>query len=357
MKIEKSLASKNTIQWLDTLRALATIGVVVVHVSSPLVNMTYGKNMEFWWYGNITDSIVRFAVPLFLMLSGATLLNKEYGLMDFYKKRVSRVLLPFLFWLVAYFIYRFIIIAPKSQPAEFENILQWVLNLFLNEGGSKHLWYIYMILFIYLFVPFIGKGLRRLSDFNVQLILLGWIIISFFCKTMPINQYAWHGGYAEKLLGYFLHSGYLVLGYFINKQTFKHSKKQLISGFIFLMCAIATSVLVFFSSQNAHKLELSNYSYFTPLAILQTSALFVWIKGIEITNKYIIKIQGIISNYSYGIYLVHIMVIGIFFRYGIFWTMTHPLLSMPLVTIITITTSIAIIFLLRKIPFGKYVAG
>jgi surface polysaccharide O-acyltransferase-like enzyme len=357
MKIEKSIEQKHNILWLDTLRALATIGVIIVHVSSPLVNMTYGKNMEFWWYGNIADSIVRFAVPLFLMLSGATLLNKEYGLMDFYKKRISRVLFPFLFWLVVYFIYRFIISAPNTQPIGFQDISCWVVSLFLKDGGSKHLWYIYMILFIYLFVPFIGKELRKLSDFKIQLMLIGWIIISFLCKTMPINQYSWSGGYGDKLLGYFLHSGYLVLGYYISKQNFSIPKVPFYSGAIFFICAAATSIVVYFLSQHEHRLNLNYYSYFTPLAILQSTAIFVWIKEIEIQNKYVLGIQSIISNYSYGIYLVHIMVIGIFFRYGIFWTMAHPLLSMPLVTILTLFTSFIIIYLLRKIPYGKYVAG
>lgn len=357
MKIERAPVKKDNIQWLDTLRALATIGVVLVHVSSPLVNMTYGKNMEFWWYGNITDSIVRYAVPLFLMLSGATLLNKEYELMDFYKRRITRVLFPFLFWLIAYFIYRFIITAPKSQPIGFHDIYEWAVNLFLKEGGSKHFWYIYMILFIYLFVPFIGKVLRKISHFKIQLILFGWIIISFLCKTMPINQYSWSGGYGDKLLGYFLHSGYLILGYYLSKQTFHQPKIRLYTGAIFFLCAISTAVLVYFQSQNAHRLELSYYGYFTPIAILQSTVFFVWIKELEITNKHILGLHSIISNYSYGIYLAHIMVIGIFFRYGIFWTMAHPLLSMPLVTILTLIVSIVITYVLRKVPYGNYVAG
>ena len=94
------------IEWLDTLRTLATLGVIIIHISSPLVNMEYNKNMSFWWIGNVVDSAVRYAVPLFLMLSGATLLDKEFQLWDFYKRRFSRVLVPFLFWIIAYSIYR-----------------------------------------------------------------------------------------------------------------------------------------------------------------------------------------------------------------------------------------------------------
>jgi len=357
MKIEKLTTPQSPIIWLDTLRALATVGVIIVHVSSPLVNMSYGKNMEFWWIGNIFDSFVRYAVPLFLMLSGATLLNKEYEIGAFYKKRVFRVLLPFLFWVMIYWIFRWAMLTNLQQPKTIQEIWQWAVDLFLKEGVSKHLWYVYMILFIYLFVPFLGKGLRKLNTSSILALLLCWAIISFLCKSMPINQYSWMGSFGDKLLGYFLHSGYLVLGYYLGVHDFKDKRIRLYSAAIFFVCAMATALIVYISSKNAHRLDLSYYGYFTPFAILQTSAMFLWIKGIDIKNKFGLKLQSLISNYSYGIYLVHIMIIGLFFRQGIFWTMAHPLISIPFVTLLTIITSFVVIFILRKIPFGKYLSG
>ena len=99
------------------------------------------------------------------------------------------------------------------------------------------------------------------------------------------------------------------------------------------------------------------YSYLTVNSIVQTIAVFLWIKDSTIKNKYILVFQKAISNYSYGIYLVHIIVIGIFFNHGIFWTMAHPLISLPLVTLMTLLTSFLIVYILRKIPFGKYISG
>ena len=55
------------IQYFDTLRALATLAVIVIHVDTPVLNMNYGRNMEFWWIGLVIDNLVRFAVPLFLV--------------------------------------------------------------------------------------------------------------------------------------------------------------------------------------------------------------------------------------------------------------------------------------------------
>ena len=347
----------NTKQWLDTLRAIATLGVIVIHLSSPLVKMSYGKNMSYWWIGNIMDSGVRFAVPIFLMLSGATLLAKEYRLNDFYKRRILRVLVPFLFWIVVYLIYQWLILKSIVQPHDLPSIRNWAVNLFLKEGISKHFWYIYMILFIYLFVPLLGKGLRKLSNPAIIGLLLGWVILTFICKGISFNTYNWSGGYLSKLFGYILFSGYLVFGYYFGKLPVNSSLIRNSAFAVFVLTILASSVLTYLFSRNVHKLDLSIYGYLSINTIVQSCALFLLVKDSAIKNKYLAFIQSTISSYSYGIYLVHIMVIGVFFNYGIFWTMANPLVSLPLLIITVLACSILIIYILRMIPFGKYISG
>ena len=351
-----ALPIKNIV-WLDTLRALATLGVIIIHVSTPTVKMIYGKNMEYWWIGNFIDSSVRFAVPLFLMLSGATMLAKEYKLGEFYKKRITRVFFPFIFWMITYLIYRWIILTPIHQPTTFSTMLHWGTDLFLKEGISKHFWYIYMILFIYLFIPFIGIGLRKLNNSTILYILAGWLILTFICKSVPLNLYCWSEEYWSKLLGYFLYTGFLILGYYLSKLVIKIHKIRWYSSIVFILSILISAVSTFIYSKGAHILDLRVYSYLTVNSIIQTIAIFLWMKDLDIRNKYILILQQAISNYSYGIYLVHILVIGIFFNNGIFWTMAYPLISLPLVSLMTLVTSFIIIYILRKIPFGIYISG
>jgi surface polysaccharide O-acyltransferase-like enzyme len=345
------------IQWLDSLRALAMLGVILIHVSTPVVKMIYDKNMEYWWIGNIVDSAVRFSVPLFLMLSGATMLGKEYKLNEFYKKRFSRVLVPFLFWLVVYWIYRWIVLIPKLQPHGFHATVQWAVNLFLKEGVSKHFWYIYMILFIYLFVPFIGKGVRRLKDAFLVYLLPGWLILSLIFKSIPLNLYDWSGDYTSKFFGYFLFTGYLVLGYYLSKLPVITIRKRIYSFVVFLLSIIISAVFTYILSKKAHQPDMSIYGYLTINTVIQSISIFLLVKDSTIKNRFVSKIQYSVSNYSYGIYLVHVLVLGVFFNYGIFWTMAHPLISLPVVTLMTLLTSFITIYILRKIPFGKYISG
>lgn len=345
------------VQWFDTLRALATIGVIVIHVTSPVLNMTFIKNMQFWWVGNVVESFVRFPVPLFLMLSGATMLGKEYPLGEFYKKRFMRVLVPFLFWMVVYWVFRWNMLMPSVQPKTVASTFSWAIDLFLKEGISKHFWYIYMILFIYLFLPFLGKALRKLNNPTILLILLGWFILCFISKKLPLSFYNWTENYHYKLLGYFLYTGYLVLGYYLAKVELSSIKIRYTSIIAFVITALIAAIYTYVFSTNSGKLDQSIYGYLTTNTIIQSASIFLIFKNFSVKNNFILRIQNTISNYSYGIYLVHIMIIGILFRNGIYWSFAHPLLSLPLLTLMVLFSSFGIIFVLRKIPGGKYISG
>ena len=348
---------RNNIQWLDTLRALATLGVILVHVSSPLVNMTFGKQMDYWWIGNILNSLVRFSVPAFLMLSGFTLMGKDYQLGEFYKRRMMRVFLPFIFWLVVYAVFRWSLLSDALQPRTGTTILNWVISLFLKIGISKHLWYVYMIIFLYLIIPFISNWIRKLSNIQILLILLFWAVVCYLLMSVPANPYNWSGNYGNKFLWYTLHFGYIILGYFLGRFTFHNNWIVPSSLILFLACSTIAAVFTYYLSVNSHRLNLSYYGYFTANAFIQNTALFVLVKHITIKNSIFTKTQSILSNYSFGIYLVHVMVIDILFSYGIFWNMAHPLISVPVLAVLILFLSFIIIFLLRKVPLGKYVAG
>ncbi|MBP1675948.1 MAG: acyltransferase 3 [Bacteroidetes bacterium] len=343
------------IQYLDTLRAMAAVGVVVIHLTSALLNMTWIKNMPYWWVGNVVESLVRFSVPVFLMLSGATMLGREYVLKDYYKRRLLRVLVPFVFWMLAYWVFRWLMLKPAVRPSDFTGIMGWAVDLFLNEGISKHFWYVYMILFIYLFLPFVGKYLRRVNKRYLLVAIALWVVALFFVQKIPFNTYRWTGDYGSKLLCYLTYSGYLLLGYFLTTIDTQRYKIRPVSVAVFactvLVAAVGTRLL------SGPKMNLSLYGNLTLNTILQSVSLFLLLKDTVITNSHVQKIVNTLSAYSYGIYLVHIMVIGVLFHYGIYWSFAHPVVSIPVLTVGVTTLSFGIIYLIRKIPGGRYVAG
>jgi len=350
-------SKEQNIEWLDSLRALAIVGVIIIHITTPVVKMSYGTNMLYWWIGNIIDSAVRFAVPVFLMLSGATMLDKSYNIGKFYKKRIIRVLVPFLFWMIVYWIFRWYSLPAQLKPYGFAHITDWAVNLFLTVGVSKHFWYIYMILFLYLFVPLFALFVRNMSSSMILFLLGAWVLLCYISNSLPINMYTWSGDYFSKIYGYFLYSGYMFLGFFIYKYTYVSRNIRLTCGILFFITILISGFVTYFDSQKDGKLNTAVYSYLNPNSMIQSFVIFLWLKNIIIRNKIMQHVQKIISNYSYGIYLVHILVIDVLFQHKILWTMAHPLLSLPLLFFLTLTASFFIIYILRKIPFGKYISG
>ena len=267
-----------------------------------------------------------------------------------------RVLVPFLFWLVAYWIYRWINLSPKMQPKEFHAIIQWTVNLFVAEGVSKHFWYIYMILILYLFLPFLGKVLRKLSNSTIFILLMCWVLLNILFSNQIINTLNCVY-FFQKTKDYFLYSGYFVVGYYLMNVSMKTPNYRPINFVVFVCTVLFSAFATYFASKNAHKLDMSFYGSLTVNTIIQSISLFLLVKDSTIQNRIMDWIISTISNYSYGIYLVHIMVISILFNHRIFWTMAYPLISLPAIILLTLVLSFLFIFVLRKIPGGKYIAG
>ncbi len=347
---------KRNIQFLDILRTLATLGVIIIHVSTPVLKMSYGKNMEFWWIGNGIDSCVRFVIAMFLMLSGATMLGKTYKLGEFYRKRFTRVLIPFLFWSAIYCVYLWLNLPVKSKPTDLLSISSWAFHLFVNQGISRHFWYVYMIVIIYIFLPFLGKAVRRLNETSLWVILLVWILFNT-AQTFHLFSTSGWPSLVQQYFGYFLYSGYLVLGYQLMKVRTLSNQTRTFAAIFFIITILVAAISTWFLSKQAHKLDTSMYGSLTINTMLQSVALFILLKDITVNNKVVGWLVTNLSNYSYGIYLVHVLIINLLFDHKIFWTMAHPLLSIPAIVSLVLTISFGIIFVLRKIPFLKLISG
>lgn len=353
--MSSEIPSKN-IQYFDTLRVIATLAVILIHVATPVVNMNFGRNTNFWLIGVIIDNFVRFAVPLFLVLSGATLLTKQYTVIDFYKKRMSRVLIPFLFWLPAYWVFRWFMLREWERPHSFDAIVHWGADLFIKEGVSIHLWFVYMILLLYLFIPVISKILKTATRKSIVIFLVLWLILNHL-QLFGVISIDGFPLLFKRLYGYLLYTGYLVLGYFLQTLHSKYYLSRIFALLLYLSTVVIASLLTYYLSSQSGKQTLTAMGTFTLNTFLQVIAIYFLVKDVEFKNKYIVSFIQTISNYSFGIYLVHIMVISLFFRVGIFWTMAHPLISVPIVVMLTLITSFIVIFLFRKIPFMAKFAG
>ena len=70
------MTKSNRIVYLDVLRVIACFSVIMVHSCAQYFVKDIGS-FNFW-VGNIFDGLARIGVPLFIMISGALMLDKNY---------------------------------------------------------------------------------------------------------------------------------------------------------------------------------------------------------------------------------------------------------------------------------------
>ena len=146
---------------LDAARWLAAVAVVMLHGAATVVSDPAAYGSGAWLAANLCDSAARWCVPVFVMISGALLLDPErpQDARRFYSRRVARICAPLLFWTLFYLLWRTALdwIDDGRLDLSF-----WPRKLAHGEP-YYHLWYLYMIVGLYLFAPLVRALAARSS--------------------------------------------------------------------------------------------------------------------------------------------------------------------------------------------------
>lgn len=335
--------------WADDLRLIAIIGVIILHVIPNLLYTTSVSDSVFW-LSNIYASSFRFSVPIFVMLSGALVLQKDYGLLAFIRSKFLRLLLPFVFWSLIYIVYN--LVCSINGDLNLLLIIKLSINYLIN-GSSFHLWYIYMIIGVYLFIPIIGKWIRSCSESEILYFLAIWFI-TLILNLPYINKYI-----ISSSVNYFSgYIGYLILGYYISIKEIPAKYNIIPISILLIVVGLLITIFgTYFLYVHNGRFQEDFYNYLSPNVLLVSLGLFLFFKNNNFTlSKYTI-IRTFICKYSYGIYLVHVLVLYLLIEFGVKWTFLNPIVGVPITTACCLLISAAIVYILNKIPFGKYFAG
>ena len=206
---------RGRLQELEALRTAAFLAVVAQHVLGAYVRRAGTTAAEQAAIG-LLFGLCKFAVPMFLFLSGAVLFLRYYGRLEygkFLRRRLITILGPFLCWCVLYYLYGWWDLGvPPWGKREF-------LRLVLTCSVSYHTWYVGLIVQFYVFLPLIFalfRGLARLCRTRRGLVLT---VLGFGAVWLALMQFApvFQG---IPVLGWLLYdqraqNGIYYLGYFL----------------------------------------------------------------------------------------------------------------------------------------------
>ncbi|PKM77560.1 MAG: hypothetical protein CVU90_06845 [Firmicutes bacterium HGW-Firmicutes-15] len=156
----------------DVIRAAAALAVIAIHVTASYMDFT----LAYLW-----NHSVRFAVPLFIVLSGFLLYYTDRDALNlpvraFYKKRLDRILWPYFVWTLLYSLLNAYFLR-LNNPLLFLSTLGKDL---LWGTGYYHLWFLPIILQFYILYPL----LRRWMEKCPRAILVGSLTISLAAQSL-----------------------------------------------------------------------------------------------------------------------------------------------------------------------------
>lgn len=326
---------------LSFLRILATFSVIIIHVSALLVEK-YGKIPLFdWQVANFYDSISRYSVPVFFMISGALLLGKDYELMDFLKKRFGKIILPFLFWSVLYSILNRYVFNYDSF-----NLIKIMRDVFY--GSKYHLWFVYALLGVYLTVPVLRRWIKNAPQKEILYVLIIWIItLTLTIPNLKIYFPKIDFTYFSGFIGYF------ILGYYLSLFKFKKS----LSLFLILLGSVITIMGTYYYTVKYNKFYYYFYEYLCLNALMVSSGIFMLFNKLQCNNLKVNTFVVQLNAACFGIYLMHPLVLQLFRLIGFDENITTPVLSVFLVSLACFLLCFVVIHYFKKLKFSNYFVG
>ncbi|WP_017445393.1 acyltransferase [Gayadomonas joobiniege] len=330
--------------YIDYLRTLGIFAVITIHVTAPVYQMADIVGEPGWWLSNILNSISRFAVPLFVMISGAVLLGKSITPYEFYKRRSLRLLPPIIFWTLFYIGFKFL------QGGEIKSIL---ISTIYSGKAAGHLWYLTMFACLMMFAPFLNMFLNGDRPSSKDLLILIIVVFLFFilngAASIPNvildTKINWFTSFT-----WFI--GYFICGYYLDKygESLKISNISIV--FVIVALMLIGIYLNYYVAISFGLLKdwfvLNNKG---PFLFVITALIFLLIKknSARLANY---KTVSAVSTASFGMYLIHPVFIYMFEQIvpGYY---TNPIIYLTIVVALTTLLSFFSIFCIRKIRMLK----
>ena len=332
----------------DILRVLAAFSVVMLHSAAQFWYDLDIKGTE-WIIANSYDAVFRFGVPVFVMISGAIFLDKEYtlDLKRLYKHNILRLVVLYAIWSAAYGL--FDTRTWDWKAAGIKTILREMLN------GRYHLWFIPMIAGIYVLLPILKGWIENAKQKTIEYFLMIFFVLQICSETIRALvlsdeiHYILDLSKVEMACGYI---GYFVLGYYLAHIGISAKVKKVLYALV-VPAIVANVVLGLLLAWRVNAPVATIYDSFGIFTFILSLALFVFVcekgKKANVGAKSS-KVWKELSADTLGVYVMHVGLMEFTEGLGFHSMMIPNIVCIPLYAIACFATCALVAALLRRIP-------
>lgn len=340
---------KERVHYLSLASVVSAFAVIMIHTNGCFWKFSTDS---YWIEAVFIEYITRFAVPVFFMISGATLIDysDRYTTKEYFQKRVQKALIPFVVWSLFGLGYRLVMGTYKIELS-FSGVMKVFYDL-LNTKVIFIYWFFITLFGLYLCVPLfsaIRKEIRlKVCTYLLIVSLILNYIVPFVCEMLEVQM--------ERVVPFEVAQNYIIfalIGYVVSKKEIPSWVNKIlyvlgVAGFVFLF-----SRTYAFSMEAGKTIEAyKGYDNFP--CLLYATGVFVFFKeiGTKIRNEKLIQCIEILSGYTFAIYLLHYYFIDLL--EGVFGN-ELSLVYRIVAPVINFGICILVTYLLRKIPLIRKV--
>ena len=367
---KKEISEENTMKLskrdisIDLIRIVACLSVIATHLCLQVLNQCYNR---IDWSRLLEKSFLTDGVPLFFIITGFFLVNgRSYK--KIWKSTIKKILIPTLIFVLFTQVFYLFIVNKESFIYCIQNFninAIGIINAILKADVSylnstcAHLWYIFSYIKIVIWIPILWLVCKNTREANLARRIM--MILSFLNLvlddvqkfiTLPIGEIHLLNMIPTEIL-------YVLLGYelFAHKEKIKNNKKIAIISLIgffainFLRYKIEMQYMVLnYLTDIVGRINFMEWRN-TSINIFSAIFLFCFLYSFEIKNEKLSKIILWISNKTFGIYLIHYVILAKIdlYKFEKIEKFIFEILYLAIGLVVTFIISIAIVWSIQTL--------
>ncbi len=321
------------------MRVSACLAVILLHLSATIVMEQELLGTLDWYVASLIDAATRWCVPVFVMLSGALLLDpqKHTSPHEFWTRRMSRLLPALIVWSAIYLAWRALF---WKEPLSLG-----VISRDLIAGRPYiHLYFLFLIAGLYLVTPFLARAIGSLSSTQLRQVIL---IIAALAMLANLFDFLTSSAFTMFVpyLAYYLGGWYCARALVARP----HAQSLAVGGAIAII-TVLTSLLVTARGLD-DRWSFYFYEDFSPTVMIMAVGIFLLILHGPIPQKVEVLAQRL-APWTLGVYIAHPIVVELL-RYGYYHAvpiLLRPPYYIPVTFIATGILTCGLIVLMQKVP-------